>query len=251
VEPTNDQTIVMLKPDTFSETYASVATSLACDLFRCLYASLHHQAYDNQEELSHASYVLVAERAFQQITERALSEEAFRHPLKDTDACKARLSVSIQKYRNSSGQVSTSSVIRQALQAFGFTLLAERSLRLSAHDIECIYAETISELSALKADLLTYLENQEVSLLLLEGKQAPSALQRVKTYVRYFLRYRNGERHRLENLIHVPDESDLHYLFQLFSSAWFKLSPLYLTLRQPDTPLWAISHHSVCEKLSS
>ncbi|MGB8346058.1 MAG: hypothetical protein WCD86_14320 [Ktedonobacteraceae bacterium] len=207
------QVAIFLKPDALVGPYAVVHASLVNDFFSCLLAALDDVPF--KEDLRCSSSSLAAKRAFRQITERALSEEAFRIPLRQKRLCQERLLIQMERYKNSNEVYSTKATILQALQAFGFSLVLEKYHMLLCQDIDIIYAQPISHNPALKALLQEYLEDQMICLLLLSGKQEVSALQIVKTYVRYFLRYRDGEQHHLKNLMHVPDGEDLGYLLNL------------------------------------
>lgn len=209
------QIVIFLKPDALSGPYAHAHAADIHDFFSCLAAALNNIPFHQEGELRCSSSPLAAKKAFRQITERALSEEAFSIPLKQKDACKERLLLYAQSYKNSHEFYSTKLVIQQALQAFGFSLMLERYSTLVEKDIEMIYADDITERPSLKPLLFAYLAHQVVCLMLLSGLQEISALQIVKTYARYFLRYRDGEQNRLENLVHVPDAHDAGYLLQL------------------------------------
>jgi hypothetical protein len=206
---------IFLKPDALDGPYATVRAERAADYAYFLAAFLNGSAIAHGRTHTDQTAVTAAWAAFTQMSERAQTETAFASPIVDRDGCKLRLLTCAKHYEQMSGAVATSAVIKDALEALGMQIVMEGIHTLSESDIDAIYREAIAEDPLLKGRLYAYLAGKRVQLVLLGGNQSVSALQAVKTYARYFFRYQPGERHRLENLMHVPDGHDITYLWEL------------------------------------
>jgi hypothetical protein len=206
---------LLLKPDALDGSYASVLPERASDCFHALIAFLEGTALGRGYVLHNPASISSALDAFRQVTERAQSEEAFAAPIIDGNACKSRLLGYARIYQQTSEPIAITQVIKDAAQAFGMRIIFESYLILSEHDIDVIYHESITEDGILKSRLYGYLAGKLAEIVVLEGNQSMSALQVIKTYVRYFFRYQPGTGHLLENLVHVPDGHDIYYLQEL------------------------------------
>ncbi len=207
-----NRTPIFFKPDALSGEFAFADPTTVRDFIECLVAYLRGCPLPSSYYLQDPTSINAAITAFKQSTERAATESSFAAPVRREQVCERNLRGVSAFYTNVSDRTSTRIAIERAVCSFGYRITRRKTHIITLKDIESIYHQAIKETPLLKEGLRGYLENKKILLILLEGDQEISALQVIKTYARYFFRYRPGEQHRLENLMHVPDQTDAAYL---------------------------------------
>jgi hypothetical protein len=223
---------MMLKPDALSGPYALIEVERCSDFFRCLALSLSHQKEGIclPDDLQLPSSVGAATSAWQQCVQRSKVEEGFIMAPWLISSSQCVLNHYADVYRAATNRhVSTKHILTLATRACGCPVLAEYSGVVSPHDLQEIYADLLQQTPEAEPHLMQYLVGQEVCLFLLGGNPIHSALQRLKIYARYFLRYRFQDPlpdtttpspfHH--NLLHIPDRHEQARLHR-FSVAFQK-----------------------------
>ena len=221
---------IFLKPDALSGETASVSGAVAADFAIYLAAAL--------DSLSLPDY-----RPFVE-TSRSGAERAQRHAgnemhaiwwytaqLQSVVECQRRLHELHMRWANNAS-IDIPNVVLEASQALGFQLIHSVDRIVSTSEYLAFYGDT--DRPEMHGIMRPYLLGKPIRLLLLCGQQENSALQIMKTYARYVMRY-HSTKLRIENWIHVtnPDAANYPELLRMFAEAG---SAPVVVAQQPRRP---------------
>lgn len=199
--------VVMAKPDALTGSASEVSCQRVEGLLLALARYCGHSAAV-APELAES-----AERAAQQISERAATEPSFAGTPRDCGGCVQDL-LALNEHLPRR-PLATIKALLISLRGLGFRVTHQTDHLMTIADVDAVYAE---EYQQIRPQLIDYLVGNPVRVVWLAGDQHPAALQAWKTYVRHILvsRPATGE-HLLRNLVHVCEGPDADHLTRLLN----------------------------------
>jgi hypothetical protein len=205
---------VMLKPDALEGHHTRIPGPSAADFAAHLAAAIDSRPEPCVVPLVPTSRA-AAERARVHVTNEIAALDWYLPQIRDVPNCQRRLDELRAEWQNASS-LAVADVIIASCVALGFTVTLSRSVTLTEADYAVVYRDT--DPSPTDDERRRYLIGRPTTLLLLCGRQENSALQMMKTYLRYVCRYPT-ENARVENWVHVtnPNASNYPELLMMFA----------------------------------
>ncbi len=152
--------------------------------------------------------------SLRQISERGISEISFSFPILNKLQIINTISKTIIEVKNSNTTYYISEIIQRLISLFTFRIEHYHDFVFDENDCITIYSTIRQNDIQLFKSIQLYLENNKCKIYFLSGDQNITAIEYIKTIVRYFFKYKNGEKHRLENYIHSLDEVETKYFLK-------------------------------------
>lgn len=204
---------IFLKPDALEGDATTVAGEIAADFVHYLREAVDSLSFPDDYVPRVEQSRNGALRAHRHATNEMTAISWYVLPLQDVRSVQDRLD-ELEREWAAAGRLRVGDLLVQTCMALGFRILQDRDRVLTAHDYGVLYGS--SDLDTLEK-MRPFLVGKRVRLLVLCGQQENSALQIMKTYARYVMRYPTA-RVRMENWIHVsnPDEFNYPELLKMF-----------------------------------
>lgn len=203
---------IVLKPDALEGDATLVQGALAADFAALLSIALDGQSSDNFEPLVSSS-TEGEERARKHAQGEMDAIWWYTREILDAPRCKQRLQRLQAKWGNVR-VLPVAEVIADACVAVGFDIVSSVDRILSLCEYMQMYRDTTKP--AMHEKMTQFMVGKRVRHILLCGKQQNSALQLLKTYMRYVMRYPTTKP-QIENWLHVtnPDASNYSELLRI------------------------------------
>lgn len=200
---------ILLKPDAVAESNLFSAKQFYDSLLSLNSFLLSDRSTSNKFLLSNS--ISAHEGAIRQLSERCLSEISFSYPISNKSKIIHAVSKILIEISNSNVTYSISEIIERFISFFGFKIESCHNFFFDVNDCLTIYPVISQNDTLLFNSIRLYLVNKKCRIYFLSGRQSITAIEYIKTFVRYFFKYKQGEKHRLENYIHSLDEFETKY----------------------------------------
>ena len=204
---------IFLKPDALEGEFTEVSGDTAADFAGYFAAALvdwHASSYIPILPSSKKGALRAKEHAGGEM--RAIPW--YKYPVLDAEDCYERLMQLHERWKHSS-KIAIAEVVSSACQALGFHIVHSLDRVVTEADYMAFYGDT--DQPDMHPKMTKYLLFKPIQLLLLCGKQENSALQLMKVFARYIMKFAE-QPYSIENWIHVtnPDASNYHHLLAMF-----------------------------------
>jgi len=206
---------VLLKPDALTGDATHVGGLLAADFAALLSARLRDPVFEGYQPFVTTS-LQGAARAKQHSDAEMKAIWWYTPEIKDLPGCHVRLHELHDKWKDAD-TVPVAQIIADASVALGFAIAVSVDRALTQAECLAFYRDT--DQPDMHEKMQRFMVGQTVRFMLLCGQQENAALQLMKTYLRYVMRYPAAKR-QIQNWIHVtnPDASNYPELLRMYSA---------------------------------